>query len=225
LLPFTVERFFSVFADYNAAIWPAQIVAYVLLALALWAVFTERPRAGRFAGAILGVFWLWNGLAYHLTYFAPINPAAFAFAALFVVQGLLFLAHAAIGGRLALSFGTDWRRIAGLVLIVYAALVYELLGFLSGHGWPRAPLFGVAPCPTAIFTFGLLLLTARPIPIWLVAIPVIWTGIGATAAILLDIYEDLGLLASGVLGLALLPSWGRRRLDDRSQSPPIDTKS
>ncbi len=25
---FTVEQFFAVFADYNAAIWPLQIVAY-----------------------------------------------------------------------------------------------------------------------------------------------------------------------------------------------------
>jgi hypothetical protein len=38
-IPFTVEYFFLVFHDYNAAIWPAQIVAMVLGLLPLTALF------------------------------------------------------------------------------------------------------------------------------------------------------------------------------------------
>ena len=30
MLPFTREQFLGVFADYNTAVWPAQVVAYVL---------------------------------------------------------------------------------------------------------------------------------------------------------------------------------------------------
>ena len=30
-LPFTVEQFLDVFAQYNQAVWPIQIVAYVLV--------------------------------------------------------------------------------------------------------------------------------------------------------------------------------------------------
>jgi hypothetical protein len=69
MLPFTVDQFFSVFAAYNKAIWPAQIVAYLLAAVALWAIFKGRPWAGGVVAAILGLFWLWNGLVV-LSHFA-----------------------------------------------------------------------------------------------------------------------------------------------------------
>ena len=48
---------------------------------------------GRIAFAVLSVFWLWNGIAYHLMHFFQINFAALGFAALFALQGVLFAAH------------------------------------------------------------------------------------------------------------------------------------
>ena len=39
MLPFTLEQFLNVFATYNKAIWPAQIAAYVLGAIAVAAFF------------------------------------------------------------------------------------------------------------------------------------------------------------------------------------------
>ena len=38
MLPFTVDEFFSVFSAYNNAIWPAQLLAYLLAAVALWTI-------------------------------------------------------------------------------------------------------------------------------------------------------------------------------------------
>jgi hypothetical protein len=72
-------------------------------------------------------------------------------------------------------------------------------------------VFGVAPCPTTIFTFGVLLMTVRPLPWWFVALPLIWAAIGSTAAVMLAVPEDLGLLVSGVFGALLLPDWRRER--------------
>jgi hypothetical protein len=213
MLPFTVEQFFSVFAAYNNAIWPAQMVAYLLAAVALWAIFAARPWAGRAVAAILGLLWAWNGLAYHLSFFAPINPAAYGFAALFVLQGVLFLGHGTVADRLHFAGNMGWRSALGLVLIAYAGLVYTGLGYLLGHAWPSLPVFGVAPCPTTIFTFGVLMLATGPLPVWLIAIPVVWAGIGATAAVLLNVPEDLGLLVSGMLGAALLTFGAHGRVD------------
>ena len=178
--------------------------------MALWLIFARRPAAGRVAGGVLALFWLWDGIAYHLLFFSKINSAAYIFGAGFILQGLLFFAYGAVSDRLALRFERGWRGVLGLALIIYAALVYEVVGHLSGHGWPRAPLFGVAPCPTVIFTFGMLLLSIRPVPVFLVAIPLVWAGIGSTAAILLGVPEDLGLVVSGLIGAVLLPSWGER---------------
>jgi hypothetical protein len=197
MLPFTVDQFFEVFAVYNRAIWPVHIAAYVLAVIVLWALFTERLWSGRAVAILLGAFWLWNGLAYHLSFFAPINPAAYAFAALFVVQGVLFVGYGLRGGPIV-SIRKDARTLLAVAFIAYAMVVYSLIGVIAGHGWPRAPMFGVAPCPTTIFTFGVLMLATPSVPWWLIAIPVIWALIGSTAAVLLGVPEDLGLLAAAV---------------------------
>ena len=213
MLPFTVDQFFSVFGAYNNAVWPTQVVAYLLGAVAVWAIFAARPWAGRVVAAILGILWVWNGLAYHLAFFAPINPAAYGFAALFVLQGVLFFGYGTVAGRLRFAGQIGWSGTLGMVLIAYAGVIYTAMGYFLGHTWPNLPVFGVAPCPTTIFTFGVLILAAGPLPIWLVAIPVVWAGIGATAAVLLNVPEDLGLLVAGVLGAALMPFWAHGRRD------------
>ena len=88
--------------------------------------------------------------------------------------------------------------------IAYSMVVYPVLGMLLGHTYPRAPMFGIAPCPTTIFTFGLLLWTVPKIPRYLVIIPLLWSVIGFGAALNFGIKEDIGLLISGVLAAALI---------------------
>src|SRR3546814_12255115 len=70
--------------------------------------------------------------------------------------------------------------------------VYPLIGWLAGRGWPQAAMFGITPCPTTIFTLGMLLTTHR-VPRHLLAIPVLWSIVGGTAAWLLNVPEDLAL--------------------------------
>ena len=95
-LPFTAERFFGVFAAYNTAVWPAQILLYALALLALVLPFSKVARDGWIA-CILGFLWLWMGIVYHWLHFTHINKAAYAFGALFVLQGLLLLFAGARG--------------------------------------------------------------------------------------------------------------------------------
>ena len=101
MLPFTIDQFFGVFTAYNVAVWPAQVAAYGVAALALWGIATKRPWGGRVAASVLAIFWLWNGIAYHLHFFSAINPAAYLFGAAFILQGLC-------SWPMALS-PTDWR--------------------------------------------------------------------------------------------------------------------
>ena len=51
---------------------------------------------------------------------------------------------------------------------------YPLIDALTGHAFPAAPVFGVAPCPSAIFTAGLLLWTRRGVPMYVPVVPVVW---------------------------------------------------
>src|SRR5690242_6871437 len=155
-MPFTRDEFLQVFEDYNRAIWPAQIVAYVL---GIACVILAFSRWSRLSYAALGLFWLWNGMAYHFAFFTKINPAGAVFGSLFVVQALFFIDAAFRPPRVI------ERTKAGLIIggaaVIYAMAAYPIIGTALGHAYPASPVFGVAPCPTTIFTLGVLLFLDR----------------------------------------------------------------
>lgn len=203
-LPFTTEQFLEVFETYNTSIWPAQIMAYLFGGLAIYLAFRPSARNGRVISLILAGFWLWMGTVYHLTFFTSINTAAYGFGVIFIIQGLLFLGVGAWKDWLKFRLKLDGYGITGAVLIIYAMLIYPLIGAQLGHRYPYAPMFGVAPCPATIFTFGMLLWTTQKIPWWILIIPGLWSVIGFTAAIKLGVLEDTGLLVAGTLGVSML---------------------
>lgn len=209
-LPFTVEQFLDVFARYNHAIWPAQLGAYAL-GLVSVVLALRGGRGARAVPFLLAGAWAFVGAGYQLLFFARVNPVATAFGAAFLVQAGLF-GWLGLRGRLELGWTPGARGAAALALVAYAAVAYPLLGAAGGHGWPRAPMFGVAPCPTTIFTFGLLLLARGPVPAWLLVVPSLWALIGLSAALQLGIREDLGLLAAAVVALAFRP-WAPPRAE------------
>jgi hypothetical protein len=91
MLPFTHAQFIEVFVRYNAHVWPAQLAAYLLAVAMLAAIAVPWRHSGRFVTVGLALMWLWTGVAYHGVHFSAINKAAYLFAALFVVQAILFL--------------------------------------------------------------------------------------------------------------------------------------
>jgi hypothetical protein len=210
MLPFTLDQFLAVFAAYNEAIWPAQIAAYALGAVAVAVLFRPGRSSNRIIAAVLAVMWLWTGIVYHGLFFAGINKAAFGFAALFIVQGIAFLYTGVIRDNLRFGPRMDVPAVAGGIFILYAAVLYPLIGIATGHGWPAMPMFGVTPCPVVIFSFGLFLLTTQRFSYWLLAIPFVWSLIGGSAAILLDVPQDWVLLLSGIVAVPLIVLRDRR---------------
>ncbi len=203
-LPFTADEFLEVFRLYNLSIWPAQIVAYLLGIGAVILVLRRRKYSDRIISEILGFFWLWIGIVYHLMFFSAINPAARIFGAFFILQGLLFAWHGVVKKNLQFEFENNLYSWTGAVFILYALIVYPIIGTMAGHGWPYSPMFGVTPCPGTIFTFGLLLWTGERFSKWILVIPFVWSLIGSSAAVSFGIWEDLGLLVAGLAGVALL---------------------
>jgi hypothetical protein len=210
MLPFTTREFLSVFAAYNEAMWPAAIVAYLLAGIAVFAIARPSPTGEKGMIIFLAAMWAWTGIAYHWLFFSTINKAAFVFGAAFVVQAALLLCAAVRRERMALRFSADLSGVVGAMLIAYAAILYPLIGWLSGHSYPSAPMFGIAPCPVTIFTFGVCLLARGRVPWWLLVIPVLWSLIGGSAAFLLRVPQDWLLLVSGV-STVLLRLFGRRK--------------
>jgi hypothetical protein len=209
-LPFTVEQFLSVFERYNRAIWPAPFVAYGLGVAALALACRGGRGASRFALAVLAAFWAVNGAGYHLAFFRTVNPIATAFGVAFLAQAALLALAAARAEPLPFHFRPGARQLVALAFAAYALVAYPLLGMAAGHAYPRAPMFGVAPCPTTIFTFAVILLADAPVPAWLYAIPFLWSLLGVSAAAQLGIVEDYGLAVAGIVGTVIL-ALGHRR--------------
>jgi hypothetical protein len=210
MLPFTSEQFLAVFVAYNEAIWPIQIAAYLLGAIAVALLFWNPPGADRIIVAIVAAMWLWTGVAYHALFFSAINKAAYIFAALFIAQGGALI-YAGVY-RDQVRFGNRTRPLSwvGVALMIYAAILYPLIGLSTGHRYPEVPMFGVTPCPVTIFTFGLFLLATPPLSRWLLVIPFIWSLIGGSAAFLLHVPQDWPLLVSGFVAVPLIV-FGTRR--------------
>lgn len=215
-IPFTVEQFFGVFARYNEAVWPMQIVLSVLAVAVAALLFRPRDYSGRLIAAALAFFWAWMAVVYHFAFFTAINPAAWGFGA-FSLAGALWLAWIGVlQGRLRFSLSGGLRARVGGLLVLFALLVYPLLGFLAGHRYPAVPTFGL-PCPTTIFTIGVLLLAAPPVPRSLFVVPVLWSAVGSVAAVQLRVPQDYGLLVAGIAGLAdaLFPGQPAGRMPHR----------
>ncbi len=133
MLPFTREQFFDTFADYNADVWPVQVIAY-LIGIGLISLLIRPSRLGsRIIPAGLAAMWIWTGVAYHGLYFSAINKAAFTFAGLFVLQGALLLYLGVSRTRLSFDVRGGFSPVLGLALIAYAMIVYPLIGLAGGH--------------------------------------------------------------------------------------------
>lgn len=207
-MPFTVNQFFDVFARYNEGVWPAQLVLKALALLVVVLVVRSRPAHGRWIAAILAVYWVWMAVAYHFAYFTVINPAAWVFGTVSLLGGLWLGWVGVVKRRLQFALDRGLRAWVGGALVVFALFVYPMLGYQLGHRYPAVPTFGL-PCPTAIFTIGVLLFATAPVPRSVFVVPVLWAFVGSIAAFSLGVYQDLGLLVAGVVAVAaLLRRWG-----------------
>jgi hypothetical protein len=206
-MPFSTEQFLGVFKEYNTAVWPFQVVLIAIAIFSIVILIAKPHRSRRSIPSVLAFFWLWMGVVYHLLYFTEINKAAYAFAAIFILQGLLFLMYG-FTGKLSFRLQFNFYGITGSILMLYGLIVYPILGYLMGHIYPSSPIFGL-PCPTTIFTLGILLCADKRVPVALLIIPVLWSAIGFMAAASLGIKEDTGLLLAGLIAAITIPALNR----------------
>jgi hypothetical protein len=199
-IPFTHEEFVEVFRNYNQAVFPLQGVFYFLALAAVFYAIKKTRWSSIIVMTILSFLWIWMGLVYHISYFTAINKLAYLFGAAFILQAGLLGYYA---NKLDFKFPTDTYGLIGSLMIFFSMAVYPSIGYLAGHVYPHAPTFGV-PCPTTIFTFGILLLTDKKCHLILLTIPGLWSLIGLSAALNLGFYEDFGLIISGGLAITML---------------------
>jgi Family of unknown function (DUF6064) len=164
---------------------------------------SRNPSRNKIISGLLGLLWLWTGIVYHLIFFTTISPPAYLFGTLCILQGLLFLYEGVARNRLSFRASRKFDGILGAIFIAYALVIYPLIGYALGRIFPSTPTFGT-PCPTTIFTFGLLLWADRKISLSLLIIPVLWSIVGTSAALSFGVKEDFGLLVAATMGAAAI---------------------
>jgi hypothetical protein len=199
-----VDQFFSMFARANAQVWPMQVVWYAAAIAAM--AFAIRPFRGssRLIAGFLAVYFLWLAIVFFAIYYSPLNDHSLAYAAMFALGGGLFLVAGVI--RHDLEFRPKWGLLGmiGGTFMLYA-LAYPAIDALTGHVFPAAPVFGVAPCPSAIFTAGLLLWAQPRMPMYVLVVPLVWLMAQSPAdALAMGVVADVARVPIGVVVTALL---------------------
>jgi hypothetical protein len=198
-LPFTKAQFFDLFAAYNVMLWPALIALWIASVVVSVLLLSSRRPPDRWISALLAAHWAWSAMAYHVGFFTRINQAAWVFAALFLLQAAVFFWAGVVERRLSFA---PWRNAWAPVawgFVVYS-LVYPAINAAQHLSLSRIPAFGV-PCPTTIFTAGMLML-ATPRSWRLSMVPMIWSVIAGSAAFQLGVHPDYALpLASVALAI------------------------
>ena len=196
----------ELFRTYNPDVWPLPVVAYVVGIGVLAVIFLDPSRrADRIPTGVLALLWLWLGVVFQGIYVRDVNPVlGVAYAAIFIVEAALIARAGIVKRNLAFRPAASMATIFGGLSIFYALVIYPLLGIALGHAYPEAALFGAAPCPTTIVTFGLFLLVRPPFPKHLLAIPLVWAVLAPLAAVPQGVVEDSGLFVVGIVATALI---------------------
>ena len=220
-LPFSMEQFLDVFRQYNAAVWPAQWILLGIAAVMIALALRNRPNGNRWVTGLLALLWLWMAVVYHLAFFTRLSRVGVVFGAAFVAQGLMLAWLVRRAAPIAYRPGSRTTAVVGAVLIGYALVVYPTLGHVFGHRYPAAPTFGV-PCPTTIFTLGLMVWSNASMPRRLLVIPLAWALVATSAAVNLGMTEDFGLLVAAIATVAA--RYTRSAIDPNAVKQPVGAR-
>ncbi len=201
---FTLERFLNYATMYNQDLYPGQYLMLGLGLIAILTVFFRTKHSSRFISAILAFFYGWIGIQFYMIYFKEFMPIPYIFGILFIIQALIFIFEGTIRNRISFQFKADLYGLTGALLIIYAILGYQALEYLLGRGYPEILSFGMFPCPTVIFSLGILLWTGKKFPPYILIFPLIQALSGFIPAFMIGIIEDIGLIISGLLVICLL---------------------
>ena len=156
-----LSQFLATFGRASAAVWPMQLVWYLaavaIVALALWPV----RRSSQLICALVAVYFAWIGIAY-FAWQMPGMHYSWLWATMFTLQAVLLVVAGIVRSDLVIRPRWDLASGLGAVFIAYALIGYPLVGVLGGHALRVVPVFGVSPCASVIFFFGLLLWAVPP---------------------------------------------------------------
>jgi Family of unknown function (DUF6064) len=194
-----LNQFLAAFGRADTAAWPMQIVWYaVALAMVGLALWPARRWSSPLICALAAAYFAWIGIGY----FAWLSPGiglSGGWAAVFMLQAVLLVVAGVVRRDLVIRPRWDLSSGLGGVFIAYALIGYPLVGVLGGHALRVVPLFGVSPCATVAFFFGLLLWAVPPAPKHLLLVPLAWALNAAPHNMATGVVVDYGMLAAALI--------------------------
>ena len=202
-LLFSPRTYYRLFELYNAAIWPAQVVALVLGVVLLVLTVRPVPWRGWCMAAVLAGCWLWVASFYQSQHYATINWAAAYFAYGFAIEALLLSWTGGIRDRLRFRGLLDIAGASGFGLAAFALVIYPLIGpLMLSRPWTQVEIFGVVPDPTVLATLGVLVAAERPH--WhLMVLPLMWCVISGATLWTMEAPEAPIMPVAAAIALAL----------------------
>jgi hypothetical protein len=204
------ELFFKNMAEYNEAIFPAQIVVYAFAALFLISIFRGSKFLFKVNTLFIAFIWAWNGIVQQGIFFSQYHPQYYFWGIIWLFQAVL-IAWYGLKNNLEFRFNNGVYSYLGLLFIAYALIIYPTIGALAGHPYPRGPIFGVAPCPTVIFTFGSLLFLQKKIRPYVMYFPLLWAIMGLFPVIKMGVLADIGEILIGIITFLMILRRNKRR--------------
>ncbi len=175
-----LNAFLAMFDRFNAAVWPMQLVWYAsaaaMVGLALW----PRRLSTQLICLLAAAYLTWVGIAFFgvldsdMGVLDGVMNLSWLWAATFILEALLFLVAGIVRRDLVIAPRWDLSSVLGAVFMFYGLVAYPIIGLLSGHPLHTLPVFGLSPCATVIFFFGLLLWARSPAPKYLLLLPLAW---------------------------------------------------
>ena len=147
------EVFFNNVSAYNDSIFPMQIITLVVAIILTYLLFV-RPSTGvnKLIKAYLSLTFVWFVLMFPFE-----GVPKIIFGILHIAIAILFFIDI-FTAKIEFKFPeTSGKKYFMLFLIFSAFALYPLIEYMSGHLYPKILLFGVAPCPTIIFSLALLI--------------------------------------------------------------------
>jgi len=203
--------FLAMFDRANALAWPAQVIWYLaavaIVGLAWWPV----RRSSQWICMLAAAYFAWIGIAY-FAWLTPGMNLSWLWAAVFTLQAVLLVVAGVARSDLVIRPRRDLASALGALLIGYALALYPLIGLLGGHPLHTLPVFGLAPCPTVTFFFGLLLWARPPAPKYLLPLPLAWALVAAPPDIARGVTADYGMLVAALITAGVIiwrdRAWG-----------------
>ena len=211
-----LNQFLAAFGRADASAWPLQIVWYLaalaIVGLALWPV----RRSSQVICALAAAYFAWIGIGY-FGWLMPGISLSRVWAAVFTLQAVLLVVAGIVRNDLVIRPRWDLASGLGAAFIGYALIGYPLIGVLGGHALHVVPVFGVAPCASVTFFFGLMVWAVPPAPKYLLLMPLAWALTAAPPDMAAGVAADYGMLVAAVIATGLI-IWR-----DRASAPAWET--